>query len=70
MTGKIAAVSGCRQIHMEMSMAVTAREMDGREFGNLIGSDKVEGTAVYGPDDAKIGSIEYRTPSARKAALP
>ena len=39
-------------------MAVTAREMDGREFGNLIGSDKVEGTAVYGPDDAKIGSIE------------
>ena len=29
-----------------------------REFGNLIGSDKVEGTAVYGPDDRKIGSIE------------
>jgi hypothetical protein len=22
-----------------------------RETGNLIGSDKVEGTAVYGPDD-------------------
>jgi hypothetical protein len=29
-----------------------------REFGNLIGSDKVEGTAVYGADDRKIGSIE------------
>jgi sporulation protein YlmC with PRC-barrel domain len=25
---------------------------------NLIGSDKVEGTAVYGPDGTKIGSIE------------
>jgi hypothetical protein len=31
---------------------------DQREFGNLIGSDMVEGTAVYGPDDSKIGSIE------------
>ena len=31
---------------------------DQKEFGNLIGSDKVEGTAVYGPDDSKIGSIE------------
>ncbi|MGH6754925.1 MAG: PRC-barrel domain-containing protein [Bradyrhizobium sp.] len=28
------------------------------EFGNLIGSDKVEGTAVYGADGEKIGSIE------------
>jgi hypothetical protein len=28
------------------------------ETGNLIGSDKVEGTAVYGADDSKIGSIE------------
>lgn len=32
--------------------------MDERESGNLIGSDKVEGTAVYGADDRKIGSIE------------
>ena len=32
--------------------------MDEREFGNLIGSDKVEGTAVFGPDESKIGSIE------------
>jgi hypothetical protein len=29
-----------------------------REQGNLIGSDKVEGTAVYGSDRNKIGSIE------------
>jgi PRC-barrel domain len=26
--------------------------------GKLIGSDKVEGTAVYGPDGERIGSIE------------
>ena len=39
-------------------MAMTTQELDEREFGNLIGSDKVEGTAVYGPDDNKIGSIE------------
>jgi hypothetical protein len=29
-----------------------------RETGSLIGSDKVEGTAVYGSDRQKIGSIE------------
>lgn len=28
------------------------------EMGNLIGSDKVEGTAVYGIDRQKIGSIK------------
>jgi hypothetical protein len=32
--------------------------MDDREQGNLIGSDKVEGTAVYGANSEKIGSIE------------
>jgi hypothetical protein len=31
---------------------------DDSEFGNLIGSDKVEGTAVYGADSKKIGSIK------------
>ncbi len=31
---------------------------EARETGTLIGSDKVEGTAVYGADDEKIGSIE------------
>ena len=29
-----------------------------RETGTLIGSDKVEGTAVYGADSEKIGTIE------------
>ena len=29
-----------------------------RETGNLIGSDKVQGTAVYGAGEKKIGSIE------------
>ena len=28
------------------------------EQGNLIGSDKVEGTTVYGADNEQIGSIE------------
>ncbi|WP_157449943.1 PRC-barrel domain-containing protein [Bradyrhizobium sp. ARR65] len=32
--------------------------IDERETGNLIGSDKVEGTAVYGADDSRIGAIE------------
>jgi hypothetical protein len=29
-----------------------------RETVSLIGSDKVEGTAVYGADDRKIGSVQ------------
>lgn len=29
-----------------------------RETVSLIGSDKVEGTAVYGADDQKIGSVQ------------
>jgi sporulation protein YlmC with PRC-barrel domain len=32
--------------------------IEARETGNLIGSDKVEGTPVYGADSQKIGSIE------------
>ena len=32
--------------------------LEADETGNLIGSDKVEGTAVYGADNNKIGSIE------------
>lgn len=31
---------------------------ENKETGTLIGSDKVEGTAVYGADRKKIGSIE------------
>src|SRR5215203_7366749 len=29
-----------------------------RETGSLIGSDKVDGTAVYGADEQRIGRIE------------
>src|SRR5215218_7896323 len=36
----------------------TAMVTEVRETGSLIGSDKVEGTAVYGAGDTKIGSIE------------
>jgi sporulation protein YlmC with PRC-barrel domain len=32
--------------------------MSEREQGNLIGSDKVEGTDVYGANNEKIGSVE------------
>jgi len=38
---------------MEAAMVTEARETV-----DLIGSDKVEGTAVYGADRTKIGSIE------------
>ena len=31
---------------------------DDREMGNLIGSDKVEGTSVYGADKQKIGNVK------------
>ena len=33
-------------------------EVPREETASLIASDKVEGTAVYGPDDDKIGRIE------------
>lgn len=36
----------------------TAASVETRETTNLIGSDKVEGTAVYGADRNKIGSIK------------
>jgi hypothetical protein len=38
---------------MEINMAY-----DESESGNLIGSDKVDGTAVFGADNQQIGSIE------------
>jgi PRC-barrel domain len=37
-----------------MATKVDAR----RETASLIGSDKVEGTAGYGPDDRKIGTVQ------------
>src|ERR1700719_3878247 len=39
-------------------MATFATVDNRRETASLIGSDKVEGTAVYGPDNQKIGSVQ------------
>jgi PRC-barrel domain len=36
----------------------TTRVDERRETSSLIGSDKVEGTAVYGPDQRKIGTVQ------------
>jgi PRC-barrel domain len=36
----------------------TTSSLESRETTSLIGSDKVEGTAVYGADQRKIGSLE------------
>jgi hypothetical protein len=48
-----------------------------RETVSLIGSDKVDGTAVYGADDRKIGSVQRgvygnvrHTGSLRACAVP
>ena len=39
-------------------MATSATADNRRETASLIGSDKVEGKAVYGPDNQKIGSVQ------------
>lgn len=36
----------------------TTNTLESRETTTLIGSDKVEGTAVYGTDEKKIGKLE------------
>lgn len=36
----------------------TESTLESRETVSLIGSDKVEGTAVYGTDEKKIGKLE------------
>jgi hypothetical protein len=46
------------QIQKGRNFMVTATATETRETANLIGSDKVEGTAVYGTDRNNIGSIE------------
>jgi hypothetical protein len=51
-------VGWVRPFAWRKKMAMQRDELDKREIGNLIGSDMVEGTAVYGVDDSKIGSIE------------
>jgi hypothetical protein len=44
-----------------MATTVDAR----RETASLIGSDKVEGTPVYGDDDRKIGTMHTASARAR-----
>jgi PRC-barrel domain protein len=39
-------------------MATATSSVDARETASLIASDKVEGTAVYGADENKIGRVE------------
>jgi hypothetical protein len=39
-------------------MTTAAATLESRETTSLIDSDKVEGTAVYGADEKKIGKIE------------
>jgi hypothetical protein len=41
-----------------MGAIAMASMVEGRETTSLIGSDKVEGTAVYGADHEKIGKVE------------
>ena len=45
-------------VAIRTSAKETAMVTEARETGTLIGSDKVEGTAVYGAGDQEIGSIE------------
>jgi PRC-barrel domain len=52
--GTILRSACCTSFNKEERPMVT----ETRETGSLIGSDKVEGTAVYGANDTKIGSIE------------
>jgi sporulation protein YlmC with PRC-barrel domain len=53
-------VRGLRRTHMATIYTDTNRGADvpRDETNSLIASDKVEGTAVYGPDGDKIGRIE------------
>ena len=41
-----------------MENGARTRDLDRKETGSLIGSDKVEGTSVYGLGEDKIGKIE------------
>lgn len=44
--------------HSAQEFTTRGSDVAARETSALIGSDKVEGTSVYGRDDRKIGSIE------------
>src|SRR5450759_5170912 len=41
-----------------MTTATTTNTLESKETVSLIASDKVEGTAVYGTDQKKIGKLE------------
>jgi hypothetical protein len=41
-----------------MATTTTQGNLDARETSSLIGSDKVEGTAVYGAGDKRIGDVK------------
>jgi hypothetical protein len=43
---------------MKGTSMTTATTLESKETISLIASDKVEGTAVYGTDDKKIGKLE------------
>jgi hypothetical protein len=43
---------------MKGTAMTTATTLESKEIVSLIASDKVEGTAVYGTDDKKIGKLE------------
>jgi len=47
-----------RFVFLHLTSGEEPMALEANETGNLIGSDKVEGTAVYGADHNKIGSIE------------
>jgi PRC-barrel domain protein len=51
------SVSSCCPL-IRKGGAFMTTTLDTKETVSLIGSDKVEGTAVYGADEKKIGSIE------------
>jgi hypothetical protein len=53
--GTIAFAARCTILPLKRRCQMTMNES---ETGTLIGSDKVEGTVVYGADANKIGSIE------------
>jgi PRC-barrel domain len=50
--------AGVKAIHLERRSKMATTVENRRETSDLIGSDKVEGTAVYGADERKIGSVQ------------
>src|ERR1019366_3703567 len=52
------SAQACRARRDERNSMTTATTLESKETVSLIASDKVEGTAVYGTDDKKIGKLE------------